>query len=100
MLAHTRKRHRFSKALRYDSEVSAEKPTEVSFEAGLEQLEAVVKQLEAGDLPLETALSLFEKGMQLSDACRQQLEAAETKVEILVKKNDKLQAEPFRPEKA
>ena len=81
--------------------MSAENPTTtVSFEAGLEELEAVVKQLETGDLPLETALALFEKGMQLSDACRQQLEAAETKVEILTKKNDKLQAEPFRPEKA
>lgn len=80
--------------------MSAENTPAVSFEAGLEELESVVKQLEAGDLPLETALSLFEKGMQLSEACRSQLEAAETKIEILTKKSDKLQAEPFRPDKA
>ncbi|MFN3322102.1 MAG: exodeoxyribonuclease VII small subunit [Bryobacteraceae bacterium] len=75
-----------------------QKPT-LSFEAGLEQLEAVVKELENGELPLERALELFEKGMQLSESCRKQLEEAETRVEILVKKNDKIQPEPFRPEK-
>ena len=76
-----------------------EKPV-ASFEAGLQELESVVKQLESGELPLERALELFEKGMELSDACRKQLEEAETRVEMLVKKNDKIQAEPFKPQKA
>ena len=76
-----------------------EKPV-ASFEAGLQELELVVKQLESGELPLERALELFEKGMELSGACRKQLEEAETRVEILVKKNDKIQAEPFKPGKA
>lgn len=76
-----------------------EKPV-ASFEAGLQELELVVKQLESGELPLERALELFEKGMELSDACRKQLEEAETRVEMLVKKNDKIQAEPFKPGKA
>ena len=71
-----------------------------SFETGLQELEIVVKQLESGELPLERALELFEKGMQLSDACRKQLEEAETRVEMLVRKNDKMQAEPFKPGKA
>ena len=70
-----------------------------SFEQGLSELEAVVKQLESGDLPLEQALSLFERGMQLSGQCRKQLEEAETRVEMLVKHNDTMQAEPFRAEK-
>ena len=76
-----------------------EKPV-ASFEAGLQELELVVKQLESGELPLERALELFEKGMELSGACRKQLEEAETRVEMLVKKNDKIQAEPFKPGKA
>ena len=38
--------------------------------------------------------------MKLSGACRKQLEEAETRVEMLVKKNDKIQAEPFKPGKA
>ena len=70
-----------------------------SFEVCLDELEKVVKELEAGDLPLERSLELFERGMGLSEACRKQLEAAETRVEILVRKEGKLTAEPFRPEK-
>jgi len=36
--------------------------------------------------------------MNLSDTCRQQLEAAETRVEVLIRKEGKLVAEPFRPD--
>ncbi|MGA2273719.1 MAG: exodeoxyribonuclease VII small subunit [Bryobacteraceae bacterium] len=71
-----------------------------SFEACLEELEKVVKELEGGDLPLERSLELFERGMSLSDECRKQLEAAETRVEILLRKEGKIAAEPFRPEEA
>jgi len=71
-----------------------------SFEAGLDELEQVVKQLESGELPLEQALALFERGVTLSDSCRTQLEEAETRVEVLLKKGDKVQAEPFKPDKA
>jgi exodeoxyribonuclease VII small subunit len=75
-----------------------EQPVE-SFETCLEELEQVVKQLEAGDLPLERALQLFERGMGLSETCRKQLEEAETRVEMLVRKEGKIQPEPFRPDK-
>ncbi len=71
-----------------------------SFETGLSDLEKVVKELESGDLPLERALELFEKGIQLSDACRKQLEEAETRLETLIKREGKLQIEPFRKDKA
>jgi exodeoxyribonuclease VII small subunit len=74
------------------------KPVE-SFETCLDELEKVVKQLEAGDLPLERSLELFERGMSLSDSCRKQLEQAETRVETLIRKEGKITAEPFRPEK-
>jgi exodeoxyribonuclease VII small subunit len=70
-----------------------------SFEASLDALEKVVKELEAGDLPLERSLELFEKGMALSETCRKQLENAETRVEMLIRKEGKIQPEPFRPEK-
>lgn len=71
-----------------------------SFEAGLTELESVVKQLESGDLPLEKALQLFEKGVQLSEACRKQLEEAETRVEILTRRGNSIQPEPFKLPKA
>jgi len=76
-------------------------PTPVlPFETCLDELEKVVKELEAGDLPLERSIELFEKGMGLSDTCRKQLEEAETRVEMLIRKEGKIQPEPFRPEKA
>lgn len=65
------------------------------FEECLQRLEEVVNQLERGDVPLERALKLFEEGVQLSNSCRKELEEAEGKVEILLKQNGKLQAEPF-----
>jgi len=71
----------------------------LSFEASLEQLEKVVKELEGGDLALDRALELFERGVQLSESCRKQLEEAETRIEMLIKRNGKLQPEAFRPDK-
>ena len=65
------------------------------FEECLQRLEQIVDELEKGDIPLEKSLALFEEGMKLSQACRTELEAAEGKVEILLKQNGKVQAEPF-----
>jgi len=76
-----------------------EKPA-ASFEKGLEELEQIVKEMESGELPLERALELYEKGMKLSEQCRKQLEEAETRIEMLVRKGDRVQPEPFRPDKA
>ncbi len=69
----------------------------VKFEDCLERLEKIVHELEIGEVPLEKSLTLFEEGMQLSSTCRKQLEDAEGKVEVLLKKSGKLQAEPFEP---
>ena len=67
------------------------------FEDCLERLEKIVQELEKGDVPLETSLTLFEEGMKLSATCRKELEEAEGKVEILLKQNGKLHAEAFEP---
>ncbi len=71
----------------------------LSFEAGLQQLETIVKEMESGELPLERALELFERGMKLSDACRKQLEDAETRVEVLMRRAGEVQAQPYRTDK-
>ena len=81
-----------------DAQEADAKPVE-SFETCLDELEKVVKELEAGDLPLERSIELFERGMGLSESCLRQLEAAETRVDMLVRREGKLTAEPFRPEK-
>jgi exodeoxyribonuclease VII small subunit len=67
------------------------------FEECLQRLEKIVQELEKGEVSLEKSLTLFEEGIQLSSACRKELEQAEGRVEVLLKKNGKLQAEPFEP---
>jgi exodeoxyribonuclease VII small subunit len=67
-----------------------------TFEAGLQQLENIVKEMETGELPLERAITLFEHGMKLSEACRKQLEEAETRVEILTRRAGEMQPQPFQ----
>lgn len=71
-----------------------------SFEDSLKKLETIVERLEKGDLPLEDSLKLFEEGVGLSSACKQELDAAEGKVQMLIKQRDgSLKAEPFPTER-
>ena len=53
------------------------------FEAAIAELEALVKKLEEGDLPLEASLKLYERGVQLSRFCHSRLEDAERRIELL-----------------
>jgi len=66
------------------------------FEKNLARLDAIVQELEDTDLPLDKALVLYEEGMKLSESCHKQLDEAEGRVEILIKKTGgKVVAEPF-----
>lgn len=56
-----------------------------SFEASLEALEQIVKELEHGDLPLEKSLELFEQGIRLSRQCQERLSQAERRIEVLLR---------------
>jgi exodeoxyribonuclease VII small subunit len=79
--------------------MNSESPFMPSFEQSLKKLETIVDKLEKGDLPLEESLKLFEEGVELSAACKQELDAAEGKVQILIKQRDgSLKAEPFPTE--
>jgi exodeoxyribonuclease VII small subunit len=65
----------------------------------LKKLENIVAQLEQGDLALEDSIKLFEEGVGLSAACKQELDTAEGKVQMLVKQRDGSQKlEPFLTE--
>lgn len=69
------------------------------FEKNLQRLDSIVQQLDDAELPLEKALVLYEEGMKLSEVCHKQLEEAEGRVEILMKKaGGKIDAEPFEAE--
>ncbi len=74
--------------------------TEPSFEQALERLEQIVDRLEAGELPLEGALAAFEEGVSLSRRCAAELEAAERRIETLVREGGVLKVAPFEPDLA
>ena len=56
---------------------------EKTFEKSMQELEAIVSGLEAGDVTLDKSLELFEKGIKLAKSCRNKLDEAEKKVRIL-----------------
>lgn len=57
----------------------------INLEKSLADLEALVEELESGDLPLDKAMKKFEEGIKLTRGCQQALKDAEQKVEILLK---------------
>lgn len=65
-----------------------EAPAPIPFEEALAQLEKIVQKLEAGELPLDESLRLYEEGVRLSRACGERLEAAERRIEILERARD------------
>jgi exodeoxyribonuclease VII small subunit len=59
-------------------------PKQLAYEQAFKELEEIVERLEAGDLPLEEALTLFERGQALAGRCAELLENAELKLRQLV----------------
>lgn len=75
------------------------KTENLKFEEALKRLEQIVGNMEQ-DVDLEKSLVYFEEGIQLVRFCQGKLEEAKKKVEILIKKGDKMVPEKFDPEKA
>ena len=70
----------------------------LSFEASMQELESIVKQMEQGELPLEQALQKFERGIQLARQSQQTLKQAEQKVQILMSQNGQENLAEFKEE--
>jgi exodeoxyribonuclease VII small subunit len=56
-----------------------------SFEKALEELEKIAERLEDGSLGLEESIAEFERGTRLARYCREKLDEAERRIEILQK---------------
>ena len=59
------------------------KPAPASFEGALAELESIVREMEAGKLPLEQSLAAFARGTALLKQCQDALTAAEQKLQVL-----------------
>ena len=57
--------------------------TPASYEAGLQELERLVAQLESGQMPLADLLSAYQRGAFLLNHCREQLQAVEDQIQVL-----------------
>jgi exodeoxyribonuclease VII small subunit len=58
------------------------------FESAIAELEQIVARLEAGDLPLDASLGLFERGVALSRYCHEQIGSAERRIEQLTERGE------------
>ncbi len=67
--------------------------TSKSFEASMERLETIVRQLEQGNAPLEESLKLFQEGTALVQSCAKLLDSAEQEIVKLTKTADGMPAE-------
>ena len=67
----------------------------IDFEQALAELESLVERLERGDVPLDEALRTFERGVALTRHCQARLQAAQQKVEILLKRSGQPEVQPF-----
>ncbi len=63
----------------------AETTEETAFELLVEELQGLVAKLEAGNLPLDESLRLYERGVVLTRQANERLEGAERKIEVLQK---------------
>jgi len=70
------------------------------FEQSLAELEALVARMESGSLPLEEALSSFERGVKLTRDCQAALAAAQQRVQILIQTPSGAALEDFATEDA
>ena len=66
----------------------AKKDKQIQFEEAFKRLEDIVTKLESGDLSLEDSMTLFEEGITLTETCKNRLEAAEQKIQLLLKDSD------------
>ncbi len=74
---------------------------EPGFEEAIGRLEAIVRELEGSDIPLEKSLEMFEEGVRLSKICHRKLSEAEKKVQLLTKgASGELEAGPFGADEA
>ncbi len=68
--------------------VTLEPVSNLSFEAALRELEAIVTRLESGQVDLEESISIYERGSQLKAHCDSKLKDAQAKVEKIVASGD------------
>lgn len=78
------------------SKSASPNPSEGSIETSLARLEEIVGEIERTPPPLETLIDRYEEGMKLLAVCREKLDAAEKRIEIITRNSrGETALEPF-----
>lgn len=60
------------------------------YESAVDRLETITDRLESGEVKLDEAIALYTEGMEIAAYCDSKLNAAEAKIKIITRKNDRL----------
>ena|SRR5437588_7441879 len=70
----------------------------LGYEQALEQLDSLIERLEKGDIPLDEAISAYERGTKLAQHCAELLDRTEQRVsQLVVGGDDSLTERPLEP---
>lgn len=75
-----------------------EKIAQYPFEEAMARLEAVVEELEKGEIPLEEAIQLYQEGILLARHCDLKLKQVEEKIQLLTEESGTINVKEFSPE--
>jgi len=70
-----------------------EQPLPLTYEAAVQELEALLARLESGQMPLDDLLGAYQRATALLSFCRSRLDAVEQQIQIV----DGSQTRPWEP---
>lgn len=83
------------------SQQNAANVNELSFEAALEELETIVREMESGKAPLEDSIQYYERGVALKKYCESKLKDAQSKIEkISISEDGTISTTPFEEQES
>ena len=75
--------------------MSTTEQKEERFEESLARLEALIRELDTGDLPLERSLEVYEESVILLRKCQAKLDRVQQRIEVLERERDQVRVVPF-----
>lgn len=65
--------------------MSKSQDNDLPLEQAMNRLDQLAREMEGGQLPLETLISRYEEGIRLVQQCQEKLDAAEKKIQIIAR---------------